>query len=243
MREAKALYALFLMVIIVTASLHQYSLDLAVNGAIDRPIYLIPTSEPAVALTFDISWGEKSPGPILDILKEKQVTATFFLSGPWVESHPELAKRIADEGHEIASHGHRHINYSPLSRAEIISEVTASKEAIKRVTGVDIEFIRTPNGDYDAEAISAIREAGLTAIHWSVDSKDWLNPGVDQIVKNVLTEARQGSIILMHASDSCQQTAQALPQVIEGLRRKGLAIKTVGELYTLYRNRKPPLAR
>src|SRR5690606_9119361 len=134
MREAKALYALFLMVIIVTASLHQYSLDLAVNGAIDRPIYLIPTSEPAVALTFDISWGEKSPGPILDILKEKQVTATFFLSGPWVESHPELAKRIADEGHEIASHGHRHINYSPLSRAEIIRSEEHTSELQSRET-------------------------------------------------------------------------------------------------------------
>ncbi len=243
MREAKALYALFLMVIIITASIHQYTLDLAVSGGIDRPIYLIPTSEPAVALTFDISWGEKSPGPILDILKEQRVTATFFLSGPWVESHPDLVKRIAEDGHEIASHGHRHINYSPLSREEIIAEVNASKEAIKRVTGLEIEFIRTPNGDYDAEAIRAIREAGLTAIHWSVDSKDWLNPGANQIVNNVLSEARRGSIILMHASDSCQQTAQALPGVIEGLHQKGLAIKTVGELYALYRDRKPPLAR
>lgn len=243
MKRFKTLYAIVLMVIIILGVTKQIALERAVTGSLDRPIYLVPTSEKAVALTFDISWGQERPSPILDILKDAGVQATFFLSGPWVKEHPEIALRIREDGHEIASHGHRHINYSPLSKEEIITEVTRAQEEILSVTGVKTQYIRTPNGDYDEEAIQAIRETGHTAIQWSLDSKDWLNPGVEAIINRVLGNATRGAIILFHASDSSEQTHLALPAVLDGLIKEGYQIKTVGALVSQYKNRKPPLAR
>ncbi|MBO8126983.1 MAG: polysaccharide deacetylase family sporulation protein PdaB [Firmicutes bacterium] len=231
------------MVVIMAGTWKRITLDKTVTGEIDRPIYLVPTSEKAVALTFDISWGERSAGPILDILKEHQVQATFFLSGPWAQKHPELVTRIVEDGHELASHGHRHINYSTLTKKEIKAEVEKAQQAIYSVSGIKTKYIRTPNGDYNAEAIRAIREAGHTAIQWSLDSKDWLNPGVKAIIDQVFSNCQRGAIILMHASDSCNQTHLALPEILKGLKEKGYAIKTVGALLESYQNRKPPLAR
>lgn len=243
MRHSKLIYALILIFLIVIAVWKEIELQQTISGAIDRPIYLVPTSKRIVALTFDISWGQNEVKTILALLKEYEVKATFFLSGPWVTSHPELAQDIKEAGHEIASHGHRHINYSSLPPETVQKEVRLAQEAIYKVTGVQTSYIRTPNGDYDEKTIQAIRETGHTAIHWSVDSKDWLNPGVPAIIDNVLKNAQRGSIILLHASNSAPQTPEALPAIITGLQKQGFQIGTVGQLLSAYHNRRPPLAR
>lgn len=197
------------------------------------PVYEVPTQEKKVALTFDISWGEVTAPPVLDILKQQQVRSTFFLSGPWVQGHQELARRIAADGHEIASHGWRHVNYSGLSSSMIQQEVSKAEEAIREVTGATTRLIRTPNGDYNSMVVTALRDMGYEVIQWSVDSLDWMNPGVDSIVSRVLRLVKPGAIILMHASDSSRQTVQALPAVIQGLRDQGYQLVTVSELLTL----------
>ncbi|MDH7478668.1 MAG: polysaccharide deacetylase family sporulation protein PdaB [Syntrophomonadaceae bacterium] len=198
-----------------------------------KPIFEVPTEERVLALTFDISWGTKTPGPVLDILKEHQVSATFFLSGPWVEKYPETARRIAAEGHEIGSHGYQHINLSTLSFLDIKSEIMKAHQSIQKVTGRNPSLIRTPNGDYDNSVINAAQECGYRVIQWGTDSLDWKNPGVNVIVQRVLTRAHPGDIILMHASDTCLQTAEALPSVLRGLKEQGFRLVTVSELLEL----------
>lgn len=198
-----------------------------------KPIFEVQTEEKVLALTFDISWGTKTPGPVLDILKEHQVTATFFLSGPWVEKYPEISRRIAAEGHEIGSHGYQHINLSTLSFLDIKSEIMKAHQSIQKVTGRNPSLIRTPNGDYDNQVINAAQECGYQVIQWGTDSLDWKNPGVDVIVQRVLTRAHPGDIILMHASDTCLQTAEALPRVLQGLKEQGYRLVTVSELLQL----------
>ncbi|RYD06881.1 hypothetical protein N752_01770 [Desulforamulus aquiferis] len=79
-------------------------------------IYKVKTDQKVAALTFDISWGTEVPGPVLDILKQNNIKATFFISGPWAKKHPEFPKRIVAEGHEIASHGEEHVNLSQYLR-------------------------------------------------------------------------------------------------------------------------------
>ncbi|HIE12057.1 MAG TPA: polysaccharide deacetylase family sporulation protein PdaB [Desulfotomaculum sp.] len=206
--------------------------DLPINAqGSDTPIiYRVKTDKKAVALTFDISWGTRTPGPVLDILKEENVQCTFFLSGPWVKKYPEIAKRIAAEGHEIASHGYRHINLSQLSEEAIKNEILKAHEIILSVTGRKPRFIRTPNGDWDAKVLQAAQEAGYTVIQWEVDSLDWKNPGVETIIRRVTTLVRPGSIVLLHASDSCQQTDKALPVVIRELREQGYELVTLSAL-------------
>lgn len=195
-----------------------------------KPVYEVKTDKKMAALTFDISWGNKTPGPVLDILKENNLHCTFFLSGPWVKQYPEIAQRIQQDGHEIASHGYRHINLSNLSKSEIIDEVQKAHVNIKEVTGVDASLIRTPNGDYNDTVIQAIHEANYEAIQWSCDSLDWMNPGINTIIDRVSKRAKAGDIILMHASDTCKQTADALPAVLKNLNEQGFQLVTVSEL-------------
>lgn len=205
-----------------------------------KPIYQVNTDKKVVALTFDISWGDKTPMPVVEILKQNHIKSTFFLSGPWVKQYPEIPKRIKSDGHEIASHGYRHINLSNLSKNEIKDEITKAHNNIKEVTGVDANLIRTPNGDYSDQVIEAVHECKYEAIQWSVDSLDWMNPGVSTIVERVTKKVHPGAIILMHASDTCKQTTEALPQVIKNLKEQGYEFVTVSELLKLEQQESKP---
>lgn len=195
-----------------------------------KPVYEVPTDKKIVALTFDISWGNQTPMPVIEILKENNIKSTFFLSGPWVKQYPEIAQRIKKDGHEIGSHGYRHINLSNLSKSEIKDEIAKAHKNIKEVTGVEANLIRTPNGDYNDQVIEAIHESNYEAIQWTTDSLDWMNPGVNTIIERVTKKAHPGDIILMHASDTCKQTQEALPVVIKNLKEQGYQFVTVSEL-------------
>lgn len=198
-----------------------------------HPIYAVETEEKAVALTFDISWGSAMAPKVLQILREHQVTATFFLSGPWVESHAELAGQILADGHEIGSHGHKHVNFSQLSKEQIIDNVMSAHNSIKNTLNVEPSLIRTPNGDFDDETILTIKELGYLAIDWMIDSLDWKNPGVNAIINRVVKRLQPGAIILMHASDSCKMTDAALPAIIKEARSAGYQFVKVSDLLKL----------
>ena len=198
-----------------------------------KPVYEVKTDKKVVALTFDISWGNNTPLPVIDILKNNGVKSTFFLSGPWVKQYPDIPKRIKEDGHEIGSHGYRHINLSNLSKAEIKDEMLKASNNIKEVTGIDANLIRTPNGDYNDQVIEAAHECNYEVIQWSTDSLDWMNPGVNNIIERVSKKVHPGDIILMHASDTCKQTTEALPIIIKNLKDQGYEFVTVSELLKL----------
>lgn len=194
-------------------------------------IYKVETDQKKLALTFDISWGEQRATPILDILEKHGVKkATFFLSAEWSKEHPDIVKRIAKQGYEIGSHGYKHINYSRLTDDEIRKQMRQADTVLQEVTGKKPTLIRTPNGDIDKRVLRIANELQYTVIQWDTDSKDWLNPGVDKIVQNVVRNAHPGDIILMHASDSSKQTHLALPTILEQLKKKGYEFSTVSEL-------------
>ncbi|MDQ0190442.1 polysaccharide deacetylase family sporulation protein PdaB [Alicyclobacillus cycloheptanicus] len=194
-------------------------------------IYKVDTDQKVVALTFDISWGNKVPDPTLDVLeKEKVKKATFFLSGPWTLRHPETAKRIHEMGYEIGSHGNLHKDFSNYPDSWIREQVSIAERSIQQVTGVKPTLIRTPNGDFNPRVLRCLNQMGYTVIQWNTDSLDWKNPGTQAIVNRVLKRAEPGDIILMHASDSSKQITEALPQIIDGLRAKGYQFVTVSEL-------------
>ncbi|MGG4495332.1 polysaccharide deacetylase family sporulation protein PdaB [Brevibacillus reuszeri] len=196
-----------------------------------QAIYKVDTKEKKIALTFDISWGETRAIPILDILKEKKVNkATFFLSSPWGQRHPDIIKRIKEDGLEIGSHGHKHDNYSKYSDEEIRSQIGKADTILKEMTGQKPALIRMPNGDFDKRVLQIANQMGYSVIQWDTDSKDWMNPGSETIIKNVLSKAHPGDIVLMHASDSCKETHLALPVIIDKLREQGYEFVTVSEL-------------
>lgn len=194
-------------------------------------IYNVQTDKKMIALTFDISWGEKRTEPILKILEDKGVkNVTFFLSSPWSKTHVDIVNRIIKDGYEIASHGHKHVNYSSLSDEEIRNQIQTSNQILKDLTGKAPTLIRLPNGDFNKRVLKIAEEEKYTVIQWDTDSLDWMNKGVDNIIQRVVSKAHPGDIVLMHASDSCTQTHEALPVIIDQLRAKGYEFVTVTEL-------------
>jgi peptidoglycan-N-acetylglucosamine deacetylase len=185
--------------------------------------------EKGIALTFNIGWGDEKAEPILDILKKEKVTATFFLAGSWAERHPDLIARISKEGHEIGILGYDYVDYSDVKEEKINQDVSKAKTAFEKLKVENISLFRAPTGHFNQNALTITNRYSYTLVHWSVDSKDWTNPGTEQIIKNV-APAKKGDIVLLHASDSAKQTASALPEIIDNLKGKNLKFVTVSEM-------------
>lgn len=193
-------------------------------------IYKVKTAKKVAALTFNVSWGSKVPGPVLDVLKKYDVKATFFVSGPWAKKNPELARRIHGDGHETGSNGDRQINLSALDRATVKEELSRSRDTIRETAGVSPTLLRTPYGDWNEMVLNQAAESGYTIIQWSVDSLDIQTPGKTTIVNNVVGKIHPGAIVLMYASDTASQTPEALPAVIEELKAQGYELVTVSTI-------------
>lgn len=192
------------------------------------------TDQKVVALTFDHSWGNKFTPSILDTLKKNNLKVTFFLMGPWAVKYPEVAKRIVADGHEIASHGYRHENYGDMSADWVREDIGKAHAQLKEVTGVEATLIRPPNGHYSQRSLKVADELGYKTIIWNIDSLDWKNPGRDVIVDRVIKRLKPGAIILLHASDTPVQTAEALPLLLAKIQAEGYQIVTVSELLSKY---------
>ncbi len=186
--------------------------------------------EKDLALTFNIGWGDEKAEPILDVLKKENVkSATFFLSGSWAERHPDLVARIVKEGYEIGILGYNYEDYTELEEAKIRQDIAKAQVAFKKLNVKDIKLVRAPTGHFDQKTLKIAERLGYTVIHWSIDSKDWTNPGTEQIINNV-SRAKKGDIVLLHASDSAKQTEKALPHILKQLNKKGIELVTVSEM-------------
>ncbi|MGI6662509.1 MAG: polysaccharide deacetylase family protein [Bacillota bacterium] len=210
-----------------------YDLTTAAAQNIQMPVFYVETDRKAVALTFDISWGEEMPDRVLDVLKEHDQKATFFLSGPWAKYYKDIVKRIVDEGHEIASHGQEHDNLSQLSKKAISDNIQSAHDILVNVSGVSPKYFRPPNGDYNDLVVLTARELGYETVIWSVDSRDWQRPGASYIVERVSRYTFRGAILLFHASDSAPDTPEALPMVLANLKTAGYEVMPLGELMNL----------
>ncbi|QOY37572.1 polysaccharide deacetylase family sporulation protein PdaB [Anaerobacillus isosaccharinicus] len=196
-------------------------------------IYKAETSEKKIALTFNISWGEEKAIPILDILKDEEINnATFFLSASWAERHPDIVERIVKDGHEIGSHGYRYENYPQWEDEKVRKDIQRAHQTLYELTNKAPKLLRPPNGNFDKRVLKIAEAQKYKLIHWSIDSKDYGNPGVEQIISNVMDNVTGGDIVLFHASDRVKQTHKALPTIIDHLKDKGYEFVSVSELIT-----------
>ena len=181
-----------------------------------------------IALTFDAGPSENS-ARLLDILKEKHVPATFFLLGKrHIEKYPELVKRMAAEGHEVASHTWDHKILTRISDRQIREELTRPDDAIERLTGRKPTLMRPPQGRTDANVHRICRELGLSEVLWSVTAKDYLTTDPQLITRRVLDQASRDGIILLH--DIYRGTVPAVPGIIDALKERGYVFVTVPQL-------------
>jgi polysaccharide deacetylase family sporulation protein PdaB len=194
------------------------------------PIYSVETEEKRVAISFDAAWGADDTDKLLDILKEHEVKATFFLCGYWVDKYPEEVKKIYGEGHELGNHSKTHAHGAQLSLAQNIEEIMGAHNKVKNLLGIDMNVYRPPYGEYNNTVIQAAADSKYFPIQWDVDSHDWMNKGVDYEINRVLNNKnlRNGSIILFH--NDAKDTPIALPVILKGLKEKGYTIGTVSDL-------------
>ncbi|MBY4797853.1 polysaccharide deacetylase family protein [Collinsella sp. AGMB00827] len=186
-----------------------------------------------MALTFDDGPSSFTP-QILDILKEKGVKATFFNLGNNVDAHPELTRRVHDEGHQLASHSTTHPVMTKLDRDAMRKELTSVAQSLKESAGVDVQMLRAPYGAYDLNCWLQTNDLISCNVLWNIDTLDWKRPGADKIVQSVLAGANNGAIALMHdGGGERSQDIEALPKIIDGLREAGYELVTVQELMKL----------
>lgn len=188
----------------------------------------------SVALTFD-----DGPSPdtleILDVLRRENVKATFFLIGREVEKYPEIARKIADDGHEIGNHSYSHPIYLFCSPNRTRRELEITQEIIKRTTGIKPKIARPPCGVRSAAYFAATGELGLQTVQWSDAGFDWKKISAEKIAENVLETVQGDSIVLLHDGDSSgksnrRATAEAVPLILRGLREKGLRVAPLARL-------------
>lgn len=196
----------------------------------DLPIYCVDTEDNHVSLSFDSAWGNDDTNKILDILAKYKVKATFFMTGEWVEKYPEDVKAIAKAGHDLGNHSENHKQMSQLTREECIEEIMKVHQRVKELTGVEMTLFRAPYGDYNNTLMKAARECGYYTIQWDVDSEDWKDYGVNDIIKRCTQDKNlsKGSIILMH--NGAKYTPDALESVIKGLKDQGYELVPISEM-------------
>lgn len=192
-----------------------------------------------VALTFDDGPRDPFTGEILDILKAHDVKATFFVIGRNVEQYPELARRIAREGHAIGNHSASHAKAAFFFERGARREIVRAEEAIEQATGTRPALYRPPRGRWSERSLRLTRDMGLVTIRWSVCPRDWEQPSPREIVERTLAKVGNGSIILLHDGypptkpAERRNTVLALPALIAELRARGYQLVTVPELLGL----------
>ncbi|WP_445222334.1 chitooligosaccharide deacetylase NodB [Bradyrhizobium sp. Pa8] len=198
----------------------------------------------SVYLTFDDGPNPFCTPDILDVLAEYRAPATFCVLGTYAADEPKLIRRIVAEGHEVANHTMTHPDLSKCEPTEVQYEILAASRVIMSACPeAAVRRVRAPYGIWTEEVLAKSAMAGLAALHWSVDPRDWSCPGVEAIVNAVLASVRPGAIVLLH--DGCppdelgrgidgglrNQTLKALSQLIPALRDRGFAICPLPQLH------------
>ena len=183
------------------------------------PVYSVEREDNVISVTFDASWGGDKTLKILDLLDQYNAKATFFLVGIWVDKYPELVKAIAERGHEIGNHSDYHAHFTQITDSKIRQELDACSDKIEALTGTRPTLFRPPYGDYNSKVITVVRDEGYEAVQWSIDSLDWKNRGVEDLVKRATTNVQPGDIILFH-NDS-EYIVDALPAILQYYQAQG----------------------
>ncbi len=186
------------------------------SQVLGRSIVSAPTDSAKIALTFDDGPGEATPA-VLDMLKQAEMRATFFLCGQNVERYPDLARRIAEEGHEIGNHTYSHPRLLGRTPGKIAWEIQAAQSIIEHRTGRRPTLFRPPYGLRWVGLFSILKRNGLTSVMWSVNSLDWKLPE-EQIAQRVVNGIRPGAIVLFHDGVPPRKSADR-KATVEALRR------------------------
>lgn len=178
-----------------------------------------------IALTFDDGPHPRYTVKLLDGLKERGVSVTFFVTGANVEKYPEIVRRMQDEGHLIGNHTYHHIQLTAANGEQFRDEIISTNEAIREVTGEDTAYIRPPYGSWNKKYEE---ELNMFPVLWSIDPRDWCSDDTACIVQNTIGKIKEGDIILLH--DQYPSSVSAALEIVDRLQQEGYVFVTVEEL-------------
>ena len=195
--------------------------------------FLGDTSSKVLYLTFDEGYEKGYTGDILDTLKELNVPAAFFVVKPYIDSQPDLVKRMVQEGHLVCNHSNHHPSMASITNEEKFNkEITDVEEAYKNLIGKDMpKFFRPPMGKYSKDCLKKIQGLGYKTIFWSFAYKDWLiddQPSESYSIKKIEDGAHPGGILLIHAVS--KTNSKVLKTVLSDLQAQGYEFKSLTDL-------------
>ncbi len=215
----------------VLAAAPRETLDFATTPVIPRikqdffkPHYSGRRDRRQMALMFNVAWGQEFVPGILEVLRQAGVRATFFFIGTWVEDFPDLTRKIAREGHEIANHGYVHEYANKLDRTGIEALIMDNQKLLEKLPVSPSYLFAPPSGEFNELVVQTAAELGFRTILWTLDTVDWQRPEPEVIIERIVPRAANGALVLMHPTEP---TLKALPELIRRLREKGFELVTV----------------
>jgi peptidoglycan/xylan/chitin deacetylase (PgdA/CDA1 family) len=206
---------------------HVRAINAAGPGAYTTSAKAVPVRPPTVYLTFD-------DGPsaytlqVLALLKRFGALATFFVVGQEVSASPQLVAQTAAAGHVIANHTWSHPDLTGLSDDRIRSELLRTEQAVRAITSAATTLYRPPYGSTSSRVRSIAAALGMREVLWTIDTRDWSRPGAGTIAYRVLSDVRDGSIVLFHdGGGNRSQTVEALQTVLPELLRRGFQTSVI----------------
>ncbi|MFD1850459.1 delta-lactam-biosynthetic de-N-acetylase [Oceanobacillus bengalensis] len=190
------------------------------------------SGDKVVYLTFDNGYEQGYTDEILDVLKKEKVPATFFVTGHYVESAPDLINRMVDEGHIIGNHSYHHPDFTIMNKEAIQKELEALEEAVAGISDQDdIKYMRPPRGMFSEQTLKWANELGLVHVFWSLAFSDWQTDnqkGWQYAYDQTMAQIHPGAIILLHSVSS--DNADALEKIIQELKKEGYTFKSLDDL-------------
>ena len=195
--------------------------------------YADPSGEKILYLTFDAGYENGYTAPILDTLKKHQVPAAFFVVGHFLETSPELVKRMVNEGHTVANHTFHHPDMSKISSLEAFqSELSQTEALYETITGQPMaKYYRPPQGKYSVSNLKMAKELGYQTFFWSLAYVDWYQddqPSKEEAFEKLLGRIHPGAIILLHSTSSTN--AEILDELLTKWKEMGYAFGTLADL-------------
>ena len=196
---------------------------------------MMPLGDPPkyVAMTYDDGPHPDRTPRLLDMLRARNIRATFYVTGLNAQRHPQILRRMINEGHEIGNHSYSHPRLTDLSTEEVHAEVAACHDAVVAAATLPPGTIRPPYGAVN----QALRDQFLNdfdypTVLWDVDPRDWDSATSDEdVINHILTESDHGEIIITH--DIHERTITSMPAILDGLLAQGFSFVTISELLDL----------
>ena len=195
-------------------------------------LYMGDPTDKKIYLTFDEGYENGYTGQILDILREKNVKAIFFITGDFFDMEIELVRRIVEEGHEVGNHTMNHPSLTDVSRSKAEADILELSKLFKVKFNKDMRFLRPPKGEFSEDVLQLCDELSLRCLMWSFAYQDWLvnkQNGPDYALKKVTENLHNGAVLLLHAVSA--DNAGALADIIDTARSMGYEFGTPDDLY------------